>query len=154
MLIFIDGRSGSGKTTLAAKLSARYSIPVIHMDDFYPGWYGLDDGIKILCKDILRSENPGYYTWDWENNKQGQWVQLPDIRKNSLIIEGVGCASIQVKTRIMQLKEEKILNYSLIWTLFLELDEAERKKRALGRDPYYKDYWEIWAKQEEKLQYS
>ena len=37
--LLIDGPSGSGKTTLANQIGEALSIRVVHLDDFYPGWY-------------------------------------------------------------------------------------------------------------------
>ena len=51
LIIGIDGRSGTGKTSLAAQLeqeltAAGHSVHVLHLDDFYPGWDGLFDGVE------------------------------------------------------------------------------------------------------------
>src|SRR5690606_29833513 len=44
-VVLIDGRSGSGKTTLATALAARLpGTQLVRLDDFYPGWDGLEAG--------------------------------------------------------------------------------------------------------------
>ena len=58
-IILVDGRTGSGKTTFAAALQNRLfqkgeSAPrVIHMDDLYEGWDGLQAGVDYLIRQIL-----------------------------------------------------------------------------------------------------
>ena len=53
-IILVDGRTGSGKTTFAAALQNRLfqkgeSAPrVIHMDDLYEGWDGLQAGVLVV----------------------------------------------------------------------------------------------------------
>src|SRR5690606_19498388 len=42
-LVCVDGPAGSGKTTLAGRLAeALDHAPVLHLDDLYEGWSGLD----------------------------------------------------------------------------------------------------------------
>ena len=47
-VVTVDGYSGSGKSTLARALAAADSAwQVLHMDDWYPGWDGLDAGARV-----------------------------------------------------------------------------------------------------------
>ena len=62
LIIGIDGRSGTGKTSLAAQLeqeltAAGHSVHVLHLDDFYPGWDGLFDGVEAW--DALSARDRG-----------------------------------------------------------------------------------------------
>ena len=45
--LLIDGPSGAGKTTLALQIGEALGIPVVHLDDFYPGWGGLAEGCLL-----------------------------------------------------------------------------------------------------------
>jgi uridine kinase len=124
-LILVDGRSGSGKTTFAASLG----LPVLHMDDLYAGWQGLDAGSEYLLE-VLRTRR--YRRWDWASNTRAEQHELPD----DLVVEGVGCL-----TRLTRPLAERA-----IW---LELDDESRKRRALDRDPYFVEHWDDWAAQED-----
>ena len=55
MIVLVDGPSGSGKTTLATRLGILLRLPVIHMDDFYPGWSGLAAGSDIIAASVLKT---------------------------------------------------------------------------------------------------
>ncbi|MDO4910469.1 MAG: hypothetical protein Q3972_01840 [Corynebacterium sp.] len=148
MIVLIDGRSGSGKTTLARSLGEKLGMLVLHMDDIYPGWNGLDAGVDIVCRYLLDSENPRYPRWDWENSRQGEWIKLPESAHGNFILEGVGCASDPiVKTLEAQVSKK-------YFTIFLDAPAELRKTRALQRDPGYAPYWDMWAAQEENLEYT
>ncbi|MBV7364254.1 AAA family ATPase [Actinomycetaceae bacterium TAE3-ERU4] len=148
-ILLIDGPSGSGKSTLARFLaselplvnSARWEgVKVLPLDDFYPGWDGLQAAQEILWKDILYplSENrPGYYRgWDWNLDIAGsEHLLSPSF---PLIVEG--CGSVFAQT-------VKLSDFQ-IW---LELSAPERKRRALARDgEVFAPHWERWAAQERK----
>lgn len=75
--LLIDGPSGAGKTTLALQIGEALGIPVVHLDDFYPGWGGLAEGARMVAEDVLDLERPGYWRWDWERGCRGEWVALP-----------------------------------------------------------------------------
>ena len=74
LIIGIDGRSGTGKTSLAAQLeqeltAAGHSVHVLHLDDFYPGWDGLFDGVEAwdaLSVQLTEGIAGTYTPWDWE----------------------------------------------------------------------------------------
>lgn len=137
MIIFIDGSSGAGKTTLAARLHAETGIPVVHLDDFYPGWHGLAAASEILTHTILLPTGRGFLQWDWSAEAPGNWVDVPD---GDLIIEGSGSVTPATISQALALGEVKIY--------VVELDAKERKKRALKRDPDYAPFWDMWAEQE------
>ena len=137
--VLIDGRSGSGKTTFAAALAQLTGHEVIHLDDFYPGWLGLNEAMVMVARDVLHPTHPGYRRWDWETNMPGEWVDLDPARPR--IVEGVGAvtgASIraaQKRGRVVSIR--------------LHLDAETRRQRALARDPGFADWWDVWAAQEE-----
>lgn len=140
--LLIDGPSGAGKTTLANQIGAALGIRVVHLDDFYPGWSGLAEGAAIVARDVLDPHAPGYWRWDWENDRRGEWVELdPDA---DVIVEGVGAV-----TRASIGKARK---RGTVDTLWVRADAEVRKRRALKRDPYYAEFWDMWAAQETALE--
>ena len=101
-IILVDGRTGSGKSTFATALQNRLfqkgeSAPrVIHMDDLYEGWDGLQAGVDYLIRQVLsplsRREGASWQEYDWAaGERSGTWREFRG--GTPLIIEGVGSLS-------------------------------------------------------------
>lgn len=136
--LLIDGPSGSGKTTLAEQIGNALGIRVVHLDDFYPGWGGLAEGARMVAEDVLDVANPGFWRWDWQRHRRGDWVALDPAE--DLVVEGVGA--------ITEASISKARMRGSVNTLRVTADAATRKHRALKRDPDYAPYWDMWAAQE------
>jgi len=128
----IDGRSGSGKTELGRAIAARWpEIQLLKLDDFYPGWDGLDVA-SATVPHILNTLR--WQEWNWVTDKPGPWHELDGDRP--IVIEGVGALSRASAPLVDH-------------TIWVELDDAARKQRALKRDgDTYAPHWERWAQQE------
>ena len=131
-MTLIDGRSGSGKTELAILLAARLGAQLVRLDDIYPGWHGLDAG-SAAVPGILSAGR--WQRWDWATGEPAEWHSLGP---GPVIVEGVGALS----------RASKPLADQALW---VELDAATRKRRALARDDYFAEHWDEWAAQEERL---
>ncbi|GAA0997682.1 nucleoside/nucleotide kinase family protein [Subtercola frigoramans] len=148
-VILIDGRSGSGKTdfsnALAEALTERWHSPVtlVHLDDIYPGWSGLESASRHVHDSLLSpcanstSDHPAAPGWrrhDWATGHAAEWVTVdPSL---PLLVEGTGSLS----------RQNAALATLTVW---VELDDATRRDRALARDgETYEPYWEMWAEQE------
>ncbi len=59
VVVAVDGRSGSGKTLLGTAVAAALGCPVVHLDDVYPGWDGLAEGVALLTTDLLEPVSRG-----------------------------------------------------------------------------------------------
>jgi cytidylate kinase len=138
-IILIDGRTGSGKTTFAAALQNRLfqkgeSAPrVIHMDDLYDGWDGLQAGVDYLIRQILsplaRREGASWQEYDWAavdplnpekiGSRSGAWREFRG--GTPLIIEGVGALS-------------RIAAAQADITIWLEVEQAVRQTRIADRN--------------------
>lgn len=134
VIILIDGRSGSGKTTLAHALGKHLDWPVVHLDDFYPGWDGLAAGRAAVPSVITERR---FQRWDWEHNIAGTWVDVP---RGDLIIEGVGAVTVAS----IRAAGDDVL------TIVVQAPVEVRKARALRRDPGFAEYWDMWAAQEDE----
>ena len=141
-VVAIDGPSGAGKTDFAAALAERLpSAHVLHMDDLYPGWDGLEQAVADLHEQVLaplaRGERAAYRRWDWEHDRYAEWHHLPAT--NLLHGEGVGSAA----------GPGADLESVLIW---LEADRDVRFRRGIERDgESYLPHWQRWAAHEDAL---
>ena len=133
-VVTIDGYSGSGKSTLAAALVRLVNgWQVLHLDDWYPGWDGLEAGADIACRiaaDLRAGRASSYEAWDWENGATGATIPVPLA---PTIIEG--CGAIEAEADLA------------IW--IADPGEEERRHRALARDGQtYAPHWQRWARQD------
>lgn len=141
-LVCVDGPAGSGKTTLAARLVETLGqvqpgvrAVVVHLDDLYEGWSGLDHGLTERLErqvlDPLAQGRPArYQRYDWERGEFDGWVEVPvpDV----LVVEGCGSGQRQVATRAT----------FLAW---VEVPADLRLERGLMRDgDAMRDDWLRW----------
>ena len=133
-VVTIDGYSGSGKSTLAAAIARLVSDwQVLHLDDWYPGWDGLEAGAHIarrIAADLRGGRASSYEAWDWENSTTGARISVPLA---PTIIEG--CGAIDAEADLS------------VW--IADPGEDERRSRALARDGQtYAPQWQRWADQD------
>lgn len=141
-ILLIDGRAGSGKSTLAEDVQNKFfklgeSAPrIVHMDDLYPGWDGLQLGTEYLQKHILnplaKRETAHYQLWDWLADSRGEWREFAG--GTPLIIEGCGA-----------INRNSIESADL--SVWLEVEEVVRKERWVQREGS-DEHWVAWAAQE------
>lgn len=139
-VVLVDGGSGSGKTTLAASLERRWpgKVTLLRLDDAYPGWDGLEAASLQLHDELLlplsRGEAGRWRRWDWTLGEPAEWHDVDPALP--LLVEGSGALS----------RANRALATFAIW---VELDAATRKRRALDRDgDAYRPHWDRWAAQE------
>jgi uridine kinase len=143
-LVALDGPAGSGKTTLAAAVAdgcaqQRRRAHVVHMDDLYAGWSGLEGDIwpRLAAQVLepLRRGRPGrYQRYDWVAGRFADWVDVPvpDV----LVLEGCGSG------RRAGARDVGVL----VW---VEADDATRLARGLERDGVdARPQWERWMTDE------
>ncbi len=127
---------GSGKSTLAAALARLVNgWQVLHLDDWYPGWDGLEAGGDIarrIAADLRGGRASSYEAWDWENGTTGATIRVPLV---PTIIEGCGAIEAEAEADLA------------IW--IADPGEDERRARALARDGQtYAPHWQRWAEQD------
>ncbi len=99
-LVCIDGPTGSGKTTLAAAVGgavpAGTSCRVLHMDDVYPGWSGLAEGVAAMAEGVVGRLDRGrvgrYRRYDWVRERLAEHVDVEPV--DLLVVEGVGSGAL------------------------------------------------------------
>lgn len=141
-VVLIDGRSGAGKSTLARLLAERWPLraapQLIALDEIYPGWNGMDDGVERAYDQILRPHGRDLVgTWqryDWVAGKYAENHAVDPSR--GVILEGCGALTPR-GARIADVR---------VW---MESPEPSRKRRALDRDgELFRPHWDRWAAQE------
>lgn len=138
----VDGGSGAGKTTLATAIATATGAVLVRLDELYPGWDGLAAGSEAVRRDVLVPRRTGrggsWRRWDWAASRPAERHRVPP--GGGLVVEGSG-----VLTRV-----SAPLADLAVW---IELDEPERRRRALARDgDAYRPHWDRWAAQERAAQ--
>jgi uridine kinase len=131
-VVLIDGGSGSGKSTLARQLAPLLDAQLVRLDDIYPGWDGLEVASAHVADHVLGEHR--WRRWDWAADRAAEWHELDPAAP--LVVEGSGSLS----------RANRALATFGIW---IELDAAERRRRALDRDgDAYAPHWDRWAAHE------
>jgi hypothetical protein len=124
----------SGESNIVTALRAP---SLVHMDDLYPGWDGLDPGSRRLVDEILgprlRDVDGRWRGHDWERDAPGAWHMTPaDL---PLVVEGCGCLSRR-SARYADL---------CVW---VDAEEPVRRRRFSRRDRGAFDHeWSRWEDQ-------
>jgi len=143
-LAAIDGPAGSGKTTLAAALAAALAargadVAVLHLDDLYDGWTGLEGSLwPRLAAQVLEPLRRGragrYQRYDWDAGRFDGWVDVPV--PEVLVLEGCGAARQAAAPFV-------------VLTAWVQAPADVRLARGLARDgEAARPHWERWMRDE------
>ncbi len=143
-LVCVDGPAGSGKTTTAAALAAAVqergeAAAVVHLDDLYDGWTGLDGSLwprlsAQVLEPLRRGRAGRFQRYDWVAERFADWVDVPVAAV--LVLEGCGSAR----------RAAEGLATVRVW---VEAPPTERLARGLARDGAgARGHWEAWMRLE------
>ncbi len=144
-LVCIDGPAGSGKTTLADAVvtagRAHGRVALVHMDDVYEGWHGLDEAVERVATEVvrpLRAALPGAYRrYDWHAGHLAERRVVEPV--DLLVMEGVGSGATAYADATTV----------LAW---VEAPRDLRLQRGLDRDgEQVRGEWLAWMRAEEAL---
>lgn len=144
-LVCVDGPAGSGKSTFAAALVAHLAdrgagCAVLHLDDLYAGWAGLDGDLAPrlsaqVLEPLRRGRDARYQRYDWVRREFAGWVDVPV--PEVLVLEGCGAGRREVAVDAV----------TLVW---VEAPAALRLDRGLERDgEELRPQWERWMRDEQ-----
>ena len=141
VVVAVDGRSGSGKTLLGTAVARALACPVVHLDEVYPGWDGLEVSFperqSVGALPLARREPAAYPRWDWMRSRPGRTV--PVEVATHLVLEGCG-ALVPPAAAFAAVR---------VW---VDAPTRVRKERALSRDgETYAPHWDRWAGQEDAV---
>jgi uridine kinase len=139
-LVCVDGPAGSGKTTTAAGLveaaaQAGRAALVVHLDDLYEGWTGLDGSLwarlSAQVLEPLRRGRPGrFQRYDWAAGAFADWVDVPV--PDLLVLEGCGSA-------------QRAADAFAVLRVWVEAPADVRLERGLARDgEHAREHWLRW----------
>lgn len=139
-VIGVDGPSGAGKTRLAGLLGASLPAGVVHLDDFYPGWDGLEAVVPRLLHWVLEPVSSGrparWRRYDWVAGRYAEWHVLAPTAV--LVVEGVASGA-RACAPYLDL---------LVW---VEAPEVVRYRQGVGREGVaYRPHWRAWAAAERR----
>ncbi|MDF9717218.1 4-amino-4-deoxy-L-arabinose transferase [Nocardioides sp. ChNu-153] len=149
-LLCVDGPAGSGKTTAAGALATALTaddrvggaVTVLHMDDHYEGWDGLDAAPGRLARDVVGPLAAGgvgtYRRYDWYAGAFAETRRLGPVGPGDVVVlEGVGAgAGVLAPYRSL-----------LVW---VEAPPALRLRRGLERDgAAVEEHWHGWGRAEQ-----
>lgn len=138
-LVCVDGPAGSGKTTLAAQIATLAGdATVVHMDDLYPGW----DGLEAVAEPVLgllaplAEDRPGRYRrWDWLAGRRAEEHVVEPAPL--LVLEGVASGNLAWAR----------WSTALVW---VETAAETRLARGLARDgEEVRPRWVRWMNEEQ-----
>lgn len=140
-LVCVDGPAGSGKTTAAAAIAAAAGpgCAVLHLDDLYEGWSGLESSLwprlSAQVLEPLRRGRPGrYQRYDWPTGAFAEWVDLPV--PDLLVLEGCGSA-------------RRAVDDVAVVRVWVEAPTDLRLDRGLARDGAdAREHWLTWMTEE------
>jgi hypothetical protein len=140
VVVAVDGRSGAGKTTFGAALAEELGGVHVDIENAYPGWDGLEEGARLAREELLVPLAAGQVgvmpQWDWVASGPAEplVVEPPDF----LVLSGTGTGAAASAPYLGM----------LVW---MELDDEERRRRALNRDgEVFAANWDRWSSQVEE----
>lgn len=139
-LICVDGLAGSGKTTFAEDLGGLARAPIVHLDDMYPGWHGLEAvgaEVEPMLRELAAGRTGRYRQWDWQHDRYGDEATVAPTPL--LVLEGVGAGD----------RAWADLITILVW---IDADRETRLRRGLDRDgPAEREHWLGWQADEQAM---
>jgi hypothetical protein len=113
-------------------------VQVVHMDDLFEGWSGLEGVSKRLLEQVLGPlavGRPGsYQRYSWADDRFAEWHEVPVAPE--LVVEGCGSA-------------DRVIDDSAVLRVWVEAPPSVRLARGLDRDgEALRHQWLRWTELE------
>lgn len=140
VIVAVEGRPGAGKTTFAASLAQELGCDHVDLEEIYPGWDGLEEGSRLAAEELVSPFADGQTAvvpqWDWLVSRPAEPIVVEP--GDFLVVSGTGSGAQACAPHLSM----------VVW---MELDDAERQRRALDRDgEIFAPHWEDWSRQVEE----
>lgn len=139
-LVTVDGFSGCGKSELANAVGLALVAPVLSLEELYPGWDGLAEGVALAVEWIaapLAAGRPArWWPWDWTRGTRAGPRELAPAPV--VLLEGCGAGARALRP----------YTHTAIW-VDTPPEQRERRLRARRDWPGYAPFRQRWSAQEQ-----
>lgn len=143
VFIAVDGRAAADTASVALEMARilrrRRSVSIVHLEDLYPGWDGLAEGIKrcaaYVLGPLLIGQDAAWRAWNWEAGQEGE--ERLTSPTDVVILQGTGSGSAELRPHC----------HAVVWVEVPR--EHDRRHTAKATGDARALHWKHWTAQED-----